>query len=229
MVVLRHQLAKTMTSEEWYRNPDEKIRPGDIFSLSPSFRGLKPPLRAVGISQKKKDREFAEILGDLIPLPAKISDGKQDAIFLVPGRVALGVLLSRGCEVENGKIRQLAIVRPLSEIQGDRERTADENRAEVIDGKAFANHYLPAVPESLGSAFADSYIDFRYLSTVTAAFLEGLTRVISLTQVAVQQLYFGWMRHTTGLIPTSGPCPECHQNIPLLVESPGILSPPDDW
>ncbi len=218
-----------MTSEEWYRVPDEKIRPGDIFSLSPSFRGLKPPLRAAGNTQKKNDRESVEILGALAPLPTKISEGKQDATFLVPGRFTLGVLLSRGCEVENGKIRQLAIVRPLSEIQGDQERSADENRADVIDGKAFANHYLPAVPNLLGSVFADSYVDFRYICTVTAVFMEGLKRVISLTQVAVQQLYFGWMRHTTGLVPTPGQCPECHQNIPLLVESPGMLSPPNDW
>jgi hypothetical protein len=218
-----------MTSEDWYRVPDEKVRPGDVFSLSPSWRALKPPLRATGNAQKQKERDLIEVFGNSTAVPAKILEGMQDGTFLVPGRMTIGILLSRGCEVDHGKIRQLAIVRPLSEIQGDALRSSEEHQADVIDGKAFANHYLPAVPETFGAVFPDSYVDFRYVCTVAATFLIGLKRVVALTRPAVQQLYFGWMRHTTGLVPTPGLCPECKQGIPLLVEAPGALSPAEDW
>lgn len=224
-----------MANEEddaWYRLPDEKTRPGDVFSLAPSWRALKPPLRAGGNTERRRnEREFIEILGGAKhPLPAKVAEGRHDGIFLVPGRAALGLLLTRGCEVEHGQMRQLALIRPLSEVQGDGERNAEQVRADIIDGKMFSAHYLPAVPRELaGKIFEDSYVDFRYVCTATEAFLASLKRVVSLSRTAVHQLYFGWLRHTTGFVPQEGPCPECRARIPLLVREAGLLTPPEDW
>ena len=47
----------------WYRVPDEKLRPGDIFRLAPALRALKPPLVSVGNRADKSGRHFAELHG----------------------------------------------------------------------------------------------------------------------------------------------------------------------
>ena len=219
-VSLCHQLMAMMTNPDdgWYRLPDVKTRPGDVFALAPSWRALKPPLRAGGNVQKgKEERELVEILGgQTYPLPAKVAEGRQDGLFLIPGRTAFGILLTRGCEIEHGRMRQLALIRPLSEVQGDSERSREQVHADIIDGKMFAAHYLPSVPRDLaGEVFDDSYVDFRYVCTVTDGFLGGLKRVVSLSRDAVHQLYFGWLRHITGFIPGEEPCPARQARIPL--------------
>src|SRR5262245_59358099 len=144
----------TMTNPDdgWYRLPDTKTRPGDIFALAPSWRATKPPLRVGGNVQKgKDDRELMEILGGgaKYPLPPKVADGRQDGTFLVPGRTSFGILLTRGCEIDHGRMRQLAVIRPLAEVQGDGERSREQAQADIIDGKMFAAHYLPGVPRDL--------------------------------------------------------------------------------
>ncbi len=218
------------TAEGWYRPPDEKVRPGDIFALAPSLQALKPPLKTAGNSQTAKDgRELVEVLGDKRPLSNKVATGQQDGVFLVTGRATFGVLLSRGCEVDSGPARQLAVIRPLAGIRGDGQRTAEENQAGVIDGNAFASHFLPAVPPEMGAIFPDSYVDFRYVCTLTAPLLSHFERRVSLSRDALGHLYFAWMRHTTGHTLRQGQCPKCNETIPVFVEHPGMLVPPDDW
>jgi len=215
--------------EAWYRPPDDKIRPGDVFRLTPSLRALKPPLRATGNREERKGRTLVELFGDANPLPTRVANGASDGSFIIPGQVALGVLLTRGCEVDNGRARQVALVRPLSGVQPDGSRTAEELKADIIDGKMFSGHFLPGVPTALGGTFGDSYVDFRYISTLDRTWVEALERPVSLTRTALHHLYFAWMRHTTGYVPTPGPCPACNETIPLLVEQPGLLTPPEDW
>ena len=172
----------------WYRKPDEKVRPGDIFQLTPSFRALKPPMLATGNREERKGREYVELFGSKGgPVPDRVAKGQQDGAMLLPARLSFGILLTRGCEVENGKVRQLAVLRPLAEIQTDGKRPADDLQADIIEGRMFAAHYLPEAPAEFGVALPDSYVDFRYVCTVNQGWLETLVRPISLTRGAVHQ------------------------------------------
>jgi hypothetical protein len=220
-----------MSDLTWYRVPDEKLRPGDIFRFAPALRAAKAPLRIAGrqITGKGGVKTHEVLEHPTFDSVASSTQRGGETTLFLPGRLTLGIVLSRGCEIDKGRLRQVAQIRPLAELQGDGQRAAHELQADLIDGKMFAAHYLPEVPAALGSHFPDSYVDFRYICTLDNSLLDPTSRLVSLSRDALHQLYFGWLRHTTGAVPEPSPCPKCNQEIPLLVEAPGLLSPPEDW
>jgi hypothetical protein len=211
----------------YYKQPDDKIRPGDIFALSPTFVPLRPPFRVLSTSKSKaQGRVTCEIHGDPNgqPIPSDVSSGGKNASFVVDGAFGFAVLLTRGCEIDHGKLRQLAPVLPLSLVQGE------PVQAEVIDGKHYSFHYMPTVPAEFGSLFPDSYLDLRRVVTLRADAFSGLARPLSLTRAGVMDLYFSWFRHTTGLTITNElKCPECSAMLPKYSQQTEHFPPPVDY
>lgn len=226
----RHERMTTTEAAEpaYYKRPDEKVRPGDIVRLSPVYQALRLPLTHVGAEQKAKGNR---IQGELHgregggAIPSAVLNGKKDGRFVVPGRLDCAVLLTRGCDIDHGRVRQLAAIRPLSTVQG-----VDEQAA-IIEGKHMSLHYLP--PPTGGQndkVFGRSFVDFRYIVTVRQELFETLERPLALTADALLDLYFGWMRHTTGKeIPVELDCSECGHPVPVFEEVAEIASPPVDY
>jgi hypothetical protein len=206
---------------EFYKQPDAKVRPGDIVRLSPAFRALKE-MTHVGQEQPKPGRVTAELLGrsNGAPAPAHVLNGTRDTKFVVPGKLEFAILLTRGCDIDHGKVRQLAAIKPLSTVQGV------ENQAAVIEGRHTSLHFLPAAP----GHFDRSYVDFRYIVTIGQELFDTLDRPLAVTRDALMVLYFGWMRHTTGRdIPQTLDCTACNHPIEVFQEIAEIVNPEDDY
>jgi hypothetical protein len=205
----------TADEPPFYRTPDDKVRPGDILQLAPHFQALKPPLVHVGAEQTKSERVHAEILGGTrgAAVTEAIRNGRKDTKFVVPGKFDYAVLLTRGCDIDNGKLRQLAAIRPLSTVQ------EVEAQAAVIEGRHTSLYYLPACAVDGTLLFDRSFVDFRYVVTMHDKVFAGLARPVSLSREAVYDLYFGWMRHTMGKeISQVIPCPRCNATVDVFAE-----------
>jgi hypothetical protein len=122
----------------FYKIPDEKVRPGDIVRLGPSFRALKELIH-VGPQSMSKGHVSAALYGvsGSSPPPRDALEGKKDTRLVVPAILTWGILLTRGCDIDNGPHRQVAVLRPLSLLQGVEVKEA------VILGKHNSLHYLP--------------------------------------------------------------------------------------
>jgi hypothetical protein len=202
--------------QSWYKAPENPVRQGDIVRLAPWLRAHKPPLLHLAKSKQTKGaRVSAQILGSssLSPMSADVAIGKAEAEFVFSGKLEFGILLTRGCEIENDKVRQLAPIRPLSTIQGP------DYQADLIKGKHLSLYYLPEARLLNGVVFKDSFVDFRYLITLHSDSFLQLTRVVSLTRFALMNLYFGWLRHTIGRdIPQTTSCIKCNERIEIFKE-----------
>lgn len=211
----------------YYKDPDDKVRPGDIVRLSPVYQALRLPLTHLGAEQKAKgDRILAEVLGrdGAGTVPPAVVNGKKDSKFVVPGRLDYAVLLTRGCDIDHGRVRQLAAIRPLSTVQGVEEQEA------IIDGKHLSLHFLPPATVNGGQLFDRSFVDFRYIVTLRQDLFDSLNRPLALTPDALLDLYFGWMRHTTGKeIPPTLDCSECGHAVPVFEEVAEIAAPDADY
>lgn len=219
---------------EWYKAPDAKVRPGDIVQFTPIYRALPLPLLAANPSAStKKGKKYREIWGyeDGAPFPPKVAKGNQESAFLVPGILeSYGVLITRGCDIDSGRVRQVAPIRPLSLIKGGGSRTAEDNQAAVIDGRHMSLHYLPPVQNALGKLFEDSFVDFRFVVTLRDDLFNTLARPLALSRPALLDIYLSWVTHTTGKeVPAEGRCPNCASVVHLLEDVDQILYPPPDY
>lgn len=132
-------------------------------------------------------------------------------------------MLTRGCDIENSPVRQIAAIRPLSVIN-----KADQEA--VILGKHCSVQYLPPAAIDGHSIFGDSIIDFRYVATLHRDYFDQLERPVALTRDALLSLYFGWTRHTLGpQFQDTQPCPSCGQSISVFQFQEVILQPPVDY
>lgn len=57
---------------------------------------------------------------------------------MVPGILNFGLLLTRGCDIDHGRLRQVAAIRPLAIVS-----KVDDQEA-VIQGKHTSMYFLPA-------------------------------------------------------------------------------------
>ncbi len=219
-----------MVEEAWYyKEPDNTVRPGDIIALAPIYKALASPLCLASPNKNaKKGRAYCEIWGlpDGGAIPKRVNQGGKECVFLVDGiREQYAVLLTRGCDIESGKVRQVAPVRPLTLIQGGGGRTAEQNRAAVIDGQHMSLHYLPE-----SNLFPDSFLDFRYVATIRRDLFDTFERPLALSRDALFDLYMSWVTHTTGKkVPAEGRCPSCQGVVHFLRDVDQVLQPPLDY
>jgi hypothetical protein len=213
----------------FYKAPDDTVRPGDVVRLSPNLSALKPPLVHVASNKAvRSGRLTAELLGAASggTVPAVIADGKKETELVFKGKLDLALLLTRGCDIDHGKVRQLAAIRPLTEMQ------KEEDKIAVIEGKHVGLHYLPraTLPSSGETLFDESFVDFRYIVTVHAEFFATLTRPLALTREGLLDLYFSWMRHTIGKeIPPTLTCATCRKPVTIFTEVAAMIEPPPDY
>ena len=210
-----------------YKTPDEKVRPGDIVRLGPSFRALKEVVHIGSQQATGKGQVSALLLG--VPgsgPPSKdVVEGKKDTRLVVPATLTWAVLVTRGCDVENGPQRQLAVLRPLSVLQ-----TVDAKEA-VILGKHSSLHYLPEPPNVVGAALVpESFADFRFVVTMHRDAFDKLERPIALTRDGLLDMYFSWMRHTIGpQVRRKSPCPSCKTEVEVFQVVEDLLRPQPDY
>jgi hypothetical protein len=210
----------------YYKEPDATVRPGDIVRLSPYFHPLRRPLLHVSTNKSvKQGRLLTDLLGDErgATVPATVASGQKETEFVVRGKFDLAVLLTRGCDIENGVHRQLAAIRPLSVVQGV------EHQAEVIEGKHTSLHYLPPAEREGASLFGESVVDFRQIVTLNRELFDGLDRPLALTREGLLDIYFNWMRHTIGQkVPATTTC-VCGAAVPVFAAVAEMASPPVDY
>jgi hypothetical protein len=209
-----------------YKTPDQKIRPGDIVRFGPSFRALKELVHA-GAQFASKGQVSALLHG--VPgssPPAKdVVEGKKDTKLVVPASLTWGILLTRGCDIDNGPQRQLAVVRPLALLQ------AVEVKEAVILGRHSSLHYLPKPPDVLGpEVFEESFADFRFIVTMHRDAFDKLERSIALTREGLLDLYFSWMRHSIGpQVRRKSPCPSCNAEVEVFQIAEDFIRPQPDY
>jgi hypothetical protein len=208
----------------FYKLPDEAVRPGDIVALAPSYRALKDLIH-VGPEQKSKGQVTARLMG----LPGHEDPPKgalqgKDTRLIVPATLTWGVLLTRGCDVDQGPQRQVAVIRPLALLQEISVKEA------CIRGEHSSLYYLP-MPE-LGTdagetpLFSESFVDFRFIASLHRDAFSRLARPLSLTRDAVLDLYFGWLRHTIGpQVKRKAPCSSCGTAMDVFQVAEDFLRP----
>jgi hypothetical protein len=209
----------------FYKRADDQCRPGDIVRLAPSFRALKQ-LVHIGAEQKAPGRTTAILHGvsDSLPIPAGVLEGKTDARLTVPGLMTWGVLLTRGCDIDHGPVRQLAVIRPLSTM------TRVDDQEAVIRGQHTSVHYFPKAHLDGKDFFADSFVDFRFVLTLHRDLFAVLDRPLALTREGLFDLYFSWTRHALGnQLQKTKPCPHCQCAVPVFELASQMLQPPLDY
>jgi hypothetical protein len=190
-----------MPAEGFYREPDPLVSQGDIVRGVPHLH-LKPPL--VVLRQRQTRRGFvmdpyeygtgAEVAeGRNTPVPTggfNFDRGLDDKVSVFC-QVALGIILSRDCDIENDrKHRLVALIRPLTGVQPEHQEIIRAN-------KNFSFFHLP----ELQNKMPESYVDFRRITTLAPDFVDGQDRLASLTGDArnslYEQLMAFWTEHET--------------------------------
>jgi len=154
-----------------------------------------------------------------------VSEGRKDTKLVVAAVLTWAVLLTRGCDIDNGLQRQLAVLRPLSILQGVEVKEA------VILGRHSSLHYVPKPAEVQGAAlFEESFVDFRFVVTMHRDAFDKLERPIALTRDGLLDMYFSWMRHTIGpQVSRKSPCPSCKTEIEVFQVVEDLLRPHPDY
>ncbi|MBI5489533.1 MAG: hypothetical protein HY905_19525 [Deltaproteobacteria bacterium] len=170
----------------------------------------------------------ATLHGDGMPavIPPAVAGGTKDAKLAVPARFTYAVLLTRGCDIDHGKIRQLGLVRPLADVTGV------EDQAAVIEGRCSSLFYLPKGAISITEELPEGFVDFRYVVTIHEDLLSRLrlNRCLALTPDGLMDLYFGWLRHTLGpQVARTTPCPTCGSAVEVFQLVDEMMRPPDDY
>lgn len=204
-----------------FRAPEGVVRPGDIVRLSPSFKALKALEHLDRQETVHKGRATAARLA-IADAPADVRSGKSLARLIVESKLEWALLVTRGCDVDHGKERQLVLLRALNEFQ-------PTHHAPIIDGERVGLHYLPK-PDDDHWGIGDRVADFRFVVTLHKELFNQLERPVSLTRDALLDLYFSWMQHTIGKhIPATTPCPECGAAVAVFHAVEEVATPDADY
>lgn len=203
-----------------FREPETKVRPGDIVRLSPWLKPLKQLQHLDRQETPYKGKQTAARV-DIADAPKNIREGKADARLIVESKLEWGLLLTRGCDIDHSKERQLVVLRSLAEF--------NEHRAPIIRGERVSLHYIPA-PASDSLGIGERVADFRFVVTLHKDLFDGMQRPLSLTPTALLDLYFTWMNHTLGKsVPETMPCPKCETPVDVLRFVEAIATPSGDY
>ena len=211
-----------MVEPSLYKTPDDLVRQGDIVRLGPSLRALKAIVHVGPQTSGKGGQSSATLLAT----PTKdVAEGRKDTQLIVPAVLSWGVLLTRGCDIENGRQRQLVGLRPMSVLQ------STEAKESVILGKHSSLHYMPKPGAGPGGdMFEESFLDFRFVITMHSDAFNKLERPIAMTRDGLLDVYFSWMRHTIGpQVKRVAPCPACKTEIEIFHVVEELLRPPPDY
>ena len=185
-----------MNSNEFYRDVDAVWCQGDIVRQVPHIH-LKPPLKALRKQTMRSgemlapfeyhfDAEETELMRTAPNGGFNFSVGENVEAFC---QLALGMVLTDGCEIDKDtKHRQVALIRPLNPLPLESQQTIRENRN-------FSYCYLPAY----ANIIAESYVDFRRVTTLHPDYLRLPARILSLTDEALKYMKVQFIRYVTRL------------------------------
>lgn len=205
----------------FFRAPDEKVRPGDIVRLSPWLKALRR-LEYLDAQQIKQKERILAARVELSQAPVAVREGRDAARLIVASKLEWGVLVTRGCDVDNGPERQLVVLRSLRDFNLP-------DHASIINGKRIGLHYIPE-PNDDTLGMGERVADFRFVATLHRDVFDTLERPLSLTPAALTDLYFGWMHHTIGKrVPTTAPCPNCGTPVEVFRLVEEVATPSGDY
>ena len=171
-----------MDAASFYRALDAQLCQGDIFGQVPHlFLKEQPHLLHKATLPKNKAGYLIEDLPEGT-LPTTPADGG-----LVPAtcHVTRAILLTHGCEIDKDqKHRLVALIRPMPKDWNE------GNRAVVKEGRDHSFFYLPPGEGQL----AESYVDFRRISTVAPRWVDSAIRLASLSEEARLAMLFQFFR-----------------------------------
>jgi len=181
----------------FYRSVEPDISQGDVFDSIPQLF-LRPPLfvlrkvtlaggrEAFGFYQYPPPTEESPggAKGKQLPGgPFHFEKGEEASAFC---QVTRAIVINHDCDIENEPDHRLiALVRPLSPVP-------EESKEIIRKNQIFNYFYLPAE-----DGFPEAYVDFRRITSLSAAFLVAGSRLTSLTEEAVRQLQFQFFRFVT--------------------------------
>ncbi len=170
-----------MMSNEFYRDVDAVWCQGDIVRQVPHIH-MKPPLKALRKEMTRNGERLAPFeyqfdaeetgLTRTTPLGGfKFSEGEKVEAFC---QLALGMVLTDGCEIDKDqRHRQVALIRPLGHLPSQDQQTID--------------------------ILAESYVDFRRITTLYPSYLRISSRILSLTDEALKYVKLQIIRYITRL------------------------------
>lgn len=165
------------------RPTDAGVEQGDIYLNLPSVIIPARPLRVARHfrTNPKSGREEWFVHAEGVNPPQggfdwDIDKGKVEPNMLVQGHVAMGIVLTHDCEIENDETstRTLAMIRPPDHLNV-------EERELLFSGHEYWVAF-PLVEQTDEPVFKRSWIDFRRLTTVREDVLQESTRLLSLSE-----------------------------------------------
>jgi hypothetical protein len=171
-----------MDAASFYRAADASLCQGDILERVPHIilKDQPRPLRPTTLTGKKPGYQVDELAPG--ELPATDGGGVSVAALC---HVTRAMLLSFDCEIDNDKKHRLvALIRPLPKDWDE------ETRRILRDGRNYSYFYLPAGAGPL----AESYVDFRRISTLSPSWVDNANRLASLTMTARQAMLLQFFR-----------------------------------
>jgi len=169
-----------------------EVSQGDIYSAAPSVLLLDRPfttLRRETISGRKQALvPYAE---DGLPPPGGFQWELRDTPVVCEGRLTYAILLTHDCEIDKrdrDDLRLVALIRPWGSISN----TAASN---IRGGNRRRFFYL--APQLDAPSWAESYVDFRRITTIRGSALPEEYRVLSLSDTMRLALQEAFIRYVT--------------------------------
>ena len=106
------------------------------------------------------------------------------------GQLAMAIVLTHDCEIENPDSRQHRLVGLLRLF----DRLGDRDKGIILENRHFGRLYLPSWPEV---GLPESYLDLRRITTLRGDALPDSHRIASMTDFGREVLQFAIIRYLT--------------------------------
>lgn len=166
-----------------YLEPGDELLQGDIYRNVPS---IHLPSRPIRVSRPYRETEKGDLHGVHKEDGAPPKDGyhwradQGGENVIAKGFMGLVVVISHDCEIENDPNHRLvAMIRPITEIQAP-------FRADIMAMKHWAA--FPLLAQDEPPAMEESFVDFRWLTSLRPTVLRAEDRVARLAPGVVDAL-----------------------------------------
>lgn len=161
---------------------------GDVYDLAPSIRLEDPsirvarvmPARPADVEGARRTAGVHEEGGQPPQNGWQWEADRGGELLIARGFLTRAVVISHECEIENDQsMRLLAMVRPLSVIQGPTPEETEQRRADVMDFRSHCNFPLHVEGPFLTEP---AFVDFRRITAVKPVVIESRPRLFRLSE-----------------------------------------------
>lgn len=169
--------------------PDD-FRQGDIYSEVLHVMLSEPGFQVLRMFQGRGGRTTVSMHneGNAPHGGFKWDDSKE--LVQAEGQLAMAVVLTHDCEIENPDSRQHRLVGILRSL----DRLSDSDREVILEGRHFGRLYLPSWPDV---GLPESYLDLRRITTLRGDALPEAQRIASMTDFGREVLQRAIIRYLT--------------------------------